>query len=82
MHLCMATKTLSVDEEAYRCLVRARMHANESFSKVIKRAKWDEGKPRCGDLLVKTRGLVPMEALDALDAAQMTDTPPEDSWKP
>lgn len=76
----MATKTLSVDEEAYRTLVRARKHARESFSKVIKRAKWEDGPPRCGDLLNRAAGEVPDEALDALEKAQSEDVPPADKW--
>lgn len=76
----MATKTLSIDEEAYRALVRARKDARESFSKVIKRAKWDEGNPRCGDLLRRASGTVPEAVLDALEAAQREDLPPEDRW--
>lgn len=77
----MATKTLSVDEEAYRALVRARKHARESFSKVIKRAKWDDGPPRCGDLLNRAAGEISDDTLDALEAAQAQDLPPADKWK-
>ena len=80
--LCMATKTLSVDEGAYRILARARRDAKESFSQVIKRASWDRGKPRCGGLLSRTRGLpvMPEAALDSLDDAQRKDLPPESKW--
>jgi len=78
----MATKTLSVDEGAYRILARARRNPKESFSQVIKRASWDTGKPRCGDLLSRTRGLplMPDEALDRLDDRQRRDLPPESKW--
>lgn len=81
MYLCMATKTLSVDEEAYRKLVRARLHARESFSKVIKRATWSDGPPRCGDLLKRASGEISEEALTALDTAQTNDAPPSDKWQ-
>lgn len=77
----MATKTLSVDEDAYRLLVRVRRDAKESFSKVIKRAKWDTGRPTCGDFLRRVTGIVPDDVLDRLDAAQREDAPPNDSWK-
>lgn len=80
MYLCMATKTLSVDEEAYRKLVRARKHARESFSKIIKRAKWDDGPPRCGALLARADGEVSEETLARLEAAQAEDAPPVDKW--
>ncbi|MFP4157560.1 MAG: antitoxin VapB family protein [Opitutales bacterium] len=76
----MATKTLSVDEEAYRRLVRARLHARESFSKVIKRAEWTEGPPRCGNLLRCATGKMSDEDLSLLEAAQREDRPPADKW--
>ena len=78
--LCMATKTISVDEEAYLWLVRAKQDRRESFSAVIKRARWDRGKRRCGDLLARASGHVPAEVLDALDRAQAEDLPPNDPW--
>lgn len=78
--LCMGTKTLSVDEEAYQLLARAKRHARESFSKVIKRAKWDEGRPRCVDLLARAAGRMSDQVLDTLDAAQEGDAPPADPW--
>ena len=76
----MGTKTISVDEEAYELLSRARRTAKESFSKVIKRAHWDEGKKRCGDLLMRARGRVDESVLDRLDEAQASDASPEDPW--
>ncbi|TVP82172.1 MAG: hypothetical protein EA353_00775 [Puniceicoccaceae bacterium] len=77
----MATKTLSVDEAAYRKLVQARLHARESFSKVIKRATWGEGKPCCGDLLERASGELSEDQLKMLEAAQIEDAPPVDKWK-
>jgi len=76
----MATKTLSVDEEAYKCLVRARRHGRESFSQVIKRAVWDVEKKRCGDVLAKATGSVSEETLKELERAQGEDKPPENKW--
>ena len=79
----MATKTLSVDEEAYERLRRARLYPKESFSKVIKRAKWDSGAPKCGDLLRRSRGIPLMEeaALDYLEQVQREGRPPQEKWK-
>lgn len=77
----MATKTLSVDEDAYRKLVQARRHARESFSKVIKRASWGEGKRRCRDILDCASGEMSDEQLDHLEADQSKDAPPADKWK-
>ena len=76
----MATKTLSVDEQAYLRLVRAKREPRESFSAVIKRARWDNNRKRCGDLLSRASGRVPKEILDYLDRAQAEDTPPSDRW--
>lgn len=78
--LCMGRKTVSVDEEAYLRLVRARRYARESFSMVIKRASWDGGPPRCGDLLRRASGEVSDDVLDRLEEAQDADTPPPDKW--
>jgi len=78
----MGTKTLSVDEEAYRRLVGARLHPQESFSKVIKRAHWGEGKRRCGDLLVRAGGVLSEAQLARLERAQREDHPPGDKWNP
>lgn len=78
----MATKTLSVDEDAYLRLMAAKRGRRESFSAVIKRARWDAGAKRCGDLLARASGHVSVEILDQLDHAQAADTPPPDRWKP
>lgn len=79
---CMATKTLSVDEDAYLRLVAAKQNHRESFSAVIKRARWDTGVRRCSDLLAHASGHVPPEILDRLDRAQAEDAPPPERWKP
>ncbi len=78
--MCMATKTLSVDEEAYRALVRARKHRRESFSQIIKRAKWDDGPKRCGTILERVTGEISESTLLRLDKAQENNLPPEDKW--
>ena len=45
----MPTKTISVDLEAYERLRRARLTPDESFSRVIKRARWrDEHNTSAG----------------------------------
>ena len=69
-----------MDEEAYLKLVRARKTARESFSKVIKRAKWDDGPRCCGDLLNRASGEISDETLAGLESAQSEDTPPADKW--
>ncbi|MEI8293151.1 MAG: hypothetical protein WCG66_04065 [bacterium] len=76
----MATKTVSVDEAAYLRLMAAKRDRRESFSAVIKRARWDTKAKRCGDLLARASGRVHLDTLDALDRAQVGDSPPPDRW--
>lgn len=76
LDLWMACKTLSVDEEAYLRLVRAKRDPKESFSTVIKRARWESNRKQCGDLISRATGRVPVETLDYLDRAQANDLPP------
>ena len=83
MRICMATKTISIDMEAYDRLKRARLTPNESFSKVIHRAHWDEDL-RCAAVLLERSAAAPVlddETLDRLDRAQRADVPPEDPWR-
>ena len=47
----MATKTISIDLEAYERLRRARVSRTESFSMVIKRATWPTPARTAGALL-------------------------------
>jgi len=79
----MATKTISIDIEAYERLRRARRTRSESFSMVIKRATWPAPPRTAGALLKAFEGMPPMdeEALDRLDQAQAGDRPPEDPWR-
>ena len=83
IHVRMATKTISIDLEAYERLRRARRSPTESFSKVIKRAEWPV-PPRTAGALLRALATVPTvdpAALDRLDAAQAADRPPEDPWR-
>jgi len=79
----MATKTISIDLEAYERLRRARREPNESFSRVIKRAVWEEPPCTAGHLLERLGRLPPtsLEVLDALERIQRADLPPEDPWR-
>lgn len=78
----MATKTISIDLEAYERLRGARLSPDESFSRVIKRARWrDEHKTAAGLLAALDEvPLLDATVLDRLDEAQRTDRPPEDPW--
>ncbi len=83
IHACMATKTISIDLEAYERLRRARRLPNESFSKVIKRAEWPVPPRTAGALLSAMAKIAPVEkeVIDRLDTAQGDDRPPEDPWR-
>ena len=82
-YTCMATKTISIDIEAYERLRRARRARSESFSMVIKRATWP-APPRTAGALLKASAETPAmdgEVLDRLEAAQRSDAPPGDPWR-
>lgn len=78
----MASKTISIDIEAYERLRRARRARGESFSMVIKRASWPEPPRTAGALLEAITALPPLDkgVLDRLEQAQRDDQPPEDPW--
>ncbi|MGB6221537.1 antitoxin VapB family protein [Haloferula sp.] len=78
----MATKTISIDMEAYQRLTAARKEPKESFSQVIKRAAWTEQGRTCGALLAALPGIevADEEVLLRLDQAQQEDAAPDDSW--
>jgi predicted CopG family antitoxin len=69
--------------EAYEKLRRARRYPGESFSEVILRATWPEDTITATELLEYVRHSGPRlsdEALDAIEAADHADKPPEDKW--
>lgn len=79
----MGTKTISVREEAYDRLVKARKAPGESFSEVILRARWDSEPLRAGAYLamVRERGPVyPESALDSIEELNRSDRPARDKW--
>lgn len=79
----MATKTISIDLEAYERLRRARRTRTESFSMVIKRAVWP-APPKTARALLKAFEDVPLvdeETLSRLEEAQARDRAPEDPWR-
>ena len=79
MDLCMPSKTISVDLDAYERLRRARQQPGESFSRVIKRACWASPAATGAALLERLEGSSPLshEILDRLEKAQLEDLPPQ-----
>lgn len=78
----MSTKTISIDLEAYERLSRARISPKDSFSRVIKRAKWETPAKTCGDLLQSLAGMPTADddVLERLERAQAEDTSPDHPW--
>ena len=84
MHIAhVATKTISLKDEAYERLRSARRYPTESFSEVVLRATWAGDTVTAGALLVLRRGkpsLLLEDELDKIDALKTRDLPPEDKW--
>lgn len=48
----MSSKTISLSEDAYKILKRAKRSTRESFTEVVRRATWDEPAETMGEALV------------------------------
>jgi len=82
--LCMGTKTISLRDEAYERLRRARRRPGESFSDVVMRAEWPDAPLTAGAYLdlVRERGpLYTAAQLDRVEEVSATDSPPRDKWQ-
>ena len=79
----MATKTISIDLEAYERLRSARRSPDDSFSKVIKRAIWPPAPRTAAAMLAALEGAPVLHdgELDRLEAVQLADPVPEDRWR-
>lgn len=84
----MATKTISLELDAYEKLKRARRGPRESFSSVIRRAVWPAERFTASQLLDSLRakmesgeGLPDEEILERLDAAQSERRRSRSEWR-
>lgn len=79
---CMATKTITLEIDAYERL-RAAKRPGESFSAVVRRAVF-RGEPPTGadllDIYRSTRRRVSETYLESVAEAADHDAPPDDPW--
>jgi len=54
----VAIKTISLELDAYEKLKRAKRSPRESFSNVVRRAKWDDAPLTAGEVLESLKSLV------------------------
>lgn len=83
----MATKTITLELDAYERLRRFKRSPRESFSQVVRRAVWTDAPPRAADILADLRtrlrdprSLPDNSTLDALDKAQTDPRHTESKW--
>lgn len=83
----MATKTISLELDAYERLRKARRTPSESFSSVVRRAVFPGCPPTAADVLALARrrmeqgkALLTPGQLDRLDAAQKNPRSSDSHW--
>ena len=78
----MSTTTISLDLDAYDRLRHARIRPDESFSQVIKRARWDTPPSTAAALLraLENAPVPEAEVLQRLELAQAEDKAPDNAW--
>jgi hypothetical protein len=79
----MATRTISLKDEAYNRLRSARRYPGESFSEVVLRATWPEDTVTAAGFLRLVRSRQARfsdDELDRVEEMKRLDQAPEDKW--
>lgn len=83
----MATKTITLEIDAYERLKRAKLSPQESFSSVVRRARFDAGTPTIADLLIymkdislQTQPVLSESQLNVLEATQQEPRYSDSKW--
>jgi hypothetical protein len=79
----MGTRTISLREEAYERLRRARRRPGESFSDVVLRAEWPDVGLTAAELLSRYESegpFLPAAAVERIETVKAAGAPPEDTW--
>jgi predicted CopG family antitoxin len=84
---CMATKTITLEMDAYERLRMAKRSPSESFSSVVRRAVFPGSPSTAGEILAVVRSrlatrrtLLSEEVADRLDKAQANPRSSESHW--
>ncbi len=82
----MATKTITLELDAYEALKRRKRSERDSFSAVVRRAKWDDDPMSAGEIVkyfsqLAAEGDLPsLEAMDQLAQIQKRTKTSTSKW--